>query len=84
MINKARTVELDSIKTKIFNLINDNDMSNAEVAAVLTTVMQNILIEKHNQIRFERMGIKELSIQTVLKIQQLWTEEYYEAIKKNE
>ena len=58
-------------------------LTNQEIAALLTSVMRNILVQEHNKSRLIDMGIAEehLTPETVTLIQRIWTEEY---IKSNE
>ena len=58
-------------------------LTNQEIAAVLTSVMRNILTQEHNKGRLIEMGIAEehLTPETVTLIQRIWAEEY---IKSNE
>ena len=57
-------------------------LTNQEIAAVLTSVMRNILTQEHNKGRLIEMGIAEehLTPETVTLIQRIWAEEY---IKSN-
>ena len=53
-------------------------LTNQEIAALLTSVMRNILIQDHNKGRLIEMGITEahLTPEAVTLIQRIWTEEY--------
>ena len=58
-------------------------LTNQEIAALLTSVMRNILVQEHNVAQLNYMGIdiNKLSPEVVTLIQKIWTEEY---IKSNE
>ena len=58
-------------------------LTNQEIAALLTSVMRNILGQEHNAAQLNDMGIdvNKLSPEVVTLFQKIWTEEY---IKSNE
>ena len=58
-------------------------LTNQEIAALLTSVMRNILVQEHNAAQLNDMGIdvNKLNPETITLFQKIWTEEY---MKSNE
>ena len=58
-------------------------LTNQEIAALLTSVMRNILVQEHNAAQLNDMGIdvNKLKPETITLFQKIWTEEY---MKSNE
>lgn len=74
-----RTDELDGVKDSIIDIISKAAMTNEEAASMLTVIMQNFLVQKHNAVTLEALGVteKNLSIDLVCEIQKIWTKEYF-------
>ena len=83
MVSTKRIEQLEQQKDAIVKIINDNQMSNAEAAATLLTVMQNILAQPHNVARLSQMGlnVEELTINQILAMQEVWADTYFKEVK---
>ncbi|WP_100065121.1 hypothetical protein [Miniphocaeibacter massiliensis] len=83
MLDKEKQNKIDKLHQHILDGALLNELTNMEVASLLTSVMRNILIMKRNSQLLNNMGvdITKLTPEVVTLIQKIWTEEY---IKENE
>lgn len=85
MKKKAKLKKMDELHQHLLDGALLFKLSNEEVAALLTSIMRNILTMEDNRKRLEKMNIKveDLSTDNVLTIQKLLTEGYLEEYNKN-
>lgn len=76
-MNRANA-DIDAIELKIRELLILNGFSTSEIAAVLFTVMRNVLLYDRNREFLEKVGIdpKQLNTEVVVEIQKLLIKEY--------
>ncbi len=76
--------DIDTIELKIRELLILNGFSNSEIAAVLFTVMRNVLLYERNREFLEKVEInpKQLNTEVVVEIQKLLIKEYLNGLNE--
>lgn len=76
--------DIDTIELKIRELLILNGFSNSEIAAVLFTVMRNVLLYERNREFLEKIEInpKQLNTEVVVEIQKLLIKEYLNGLNE--
>lgn len=70
--------DIDTIELKIREMLILNGFNTSEIAAVLFTVMRNVLLYERNREFLDKVGInpKQLNTEVVVEIQKLLIKEY--------
>lgn len=81
--NRAN-VDIDSVELKIREMLILNGFNTSEIAAVLFTVMRNVLLYERNREFLEKVGInpKQLNTEVVVEIQKLLIKEYLNGLNE--
>ena len=81
--NRAN-VDIDAVELKIREMLILNGFNTSEIAAVLFTVMRNILLYERNREFLEKVGInpKQLNTEVVVEIQKLLIKEYLNGLNE--
>lgn len=71
-------IDIDTVEVKVRELLIINGFSTSEIAAVLFTVMRNVLLYERNREFLQKVGIdpKQLNTEVVTEIQKLLIKEY--------
>lgn len=75
---KDKEVIMDQLQDLILSAFGEQMLTNEEVAALLTSVMRNIMLQPANEISLKKAGLDRPSMnaEVVCLTQQLWTLEY--------
>lgn len=81
--NRAN-VDIDAVELKIREMLILNGFNTSEIAAVLFTVMRNVLLYERNREFLEKVGInpKQLNTEVVVEIQKLLIKEYLNGLNE--
>lgn len=81
--NRAN-VDIDAIELKIRELLILNGFNTSEIAAVLFTVMRNVLLYERNREFLDKVGInpRQLNTEVVVEIQKLLIKEYLNGLNE--
>lgn len=81
--NRAN-VDIDAVELKIREMLILNAFNTSEIAAVLFTVMRNVLLYERNREFLEKVGInpKQLNTEVVVEIQKLLIKEYLNGLNE--
>ena len=81
--NRAN-VDIDAIELKIREMLILNGFSTSEIAAVLFTVMRNVLLYERNREFLDKVGInpRQLNTEVVVEIQKLLIKEYLNGLNE--
>lgn len=71
-----KKADIDKIEQNVREMLVLNGFTTAEIAALLFTVMRNILIYESNAQLLSDIGIKDMSVDTVTDIQKMLIKEY--------
>jgi len=76
--------DIDTIELKIREMLILNGFNTSEIAAVLFTVMRNVLLYERNREFLEKVGInpKQLNTEVVVEIQKLLIKEYLNGLNE--
>lgn len=81
--NRAN-VDIDAVELKIREMLILNGFNTSEIAAVLFTVMRNVLLYERNRKFLEKVEInpKQLNTEVVVEIQKLLIKEYLNGLNE--
>ena len=81
--NRAN-VDIDAIELKIREMLILNGFNTSEIAAVLFTVMRNVLLYERNREFLDKVGInpRQLNTEVVVEIQKLLIKEYLNGLNE--
>ena len=81
--NRAN-VDIDAVELKIREMLILNGFNTSEIAAVLFTVMRNVLLYERNRKFLDKVGInpKQLNTDVVVEIQKLLIKEYLNGLNE--
>lgn len=73
---------LDDIQSKVLSDCSRYMLTNEEIAALLTSIMRNIMMQPHNEMLLQKQGIKraDMNAQLVTEVQRVWTLSYLEGL----
>ena len=76
--------DIDTIELKIREMLILNGFNTSEIAAVLFTVMRNVLLYERNREFLDKVGInpKQLNTEVVVEIQKLLIKEYLNGLNE--
>lgn len=83
-MHKDKEVIMDQLQNLILSAFGEQMLTNEEVAALLTSIMRNIMLQPANEISLKEAGVERsiMNTELVCLTQQLWTLEYLKGIKK--
>ena len=81
--NRAN-VDIDAVELKIREMLILNGFNTSEIAAVLFTVMRNVLLYERNREFLDKVGInpRQLNTEVVVEIQKLLIKEYLNGLNE--
>ena len=81
--NRAN-VDIDAVELKIREMLILNGFNTSEIAAVLFTVMRNVLLYERNRKFLDKVGInpRQLNTEVVVEIQKLLIKEYLNGLNE--
>ncbi|GGC84347.1 hypothetical protein [Enterococcus wangshanyuanii] len=73
---------LDDIQNKVLSDCSTYMLTNEEIAALLTSIMRNIMLQPHNETLLQDQGINRVdrNTQLVTEVQRVWTMSYLESL----
>jgi hypothetical protein len=78
----AKNKPLDDIQSKVLSDCSKYMLTNKEIAALLTSIMRNIMLQPHNEMLLQEQGINrvDMDAQLVTEVQRVWTLSYLEGL----
>ncbi|MBP1045282.1 hypothetical protein I6N96_03260 [Enterococcus sp. BWM-S5] len=82
---KDKEVIMDQLQDLILSAFGEQMLTNEEVAALLTSIMRNVMLQPANEISLKKAGMNRSMMNTelVCLTQQLWALEYLKGINKS-